>query len=694
MKNLKLLLAFLLISLTTISQDAFFSNFDRSFNLVNPSSIGMSNDINLTIAHRSQWMSIVKPFSTSQFEGFYPIKKANSNKKIATIGLSFVNERLGEAGSIVNNQFAATGAYTFSFNNFNNLSTAVKVGYFNGTTDLSNVSTGSQFINGYYDPTSNLGESVNNPVLNGLEISPSATWFSNDSSGSNKYYVGVTAFNVNQSTPMRIAITGGGNINFGEFGISPKSLVMIQGGQTHVVLGSDFIYDLAKESDKKAALGVGGFYRLNDAAIMSLKYLSNIMDIGLTYDLTTSSIADPLNTKTGSFELFVNYKIQQAEKIKSYNLFIEVFDKDTKQPIEASANFFNTSSGVKGNLFENLSKSTVALNQKDEYEIIIQKDKYNSDTIVVVHASNEDQSKKVFLSKTIRMFDFELEVLDKETNEPVQVSISLVDQNTGEQEDLGNTDKLLTELESGKKHTISLNAEGYENTVLELRYDKYGTLSKTMYVSKTKPEIVATNLKLSVLDEVTKKPIESTVMSINLTDPANQQNSLIALNSFPPENYPLEIGNKFEILVTKEGYFNQKIKIDANEQKDLEKVILLSPIEVGKSIIVEDLLFKTGKNTLDERSFRILDQLVDFLNQNSTIQIELAGHTDSDGSDVFNQKLSEGRAQSAVNYLSSKGIGKNRLVAKGYGEAQPLAPNTSAEGKAKNRRVELKIIGK
>ena len=215
-----------------------------------------------------------------------------------------------------------------------------------------------------------------------------------------------------------------------------------------------------------------------------------------------------------------------------------------------------------------------------------------------------------------------------------------------------------------------------------------------MYVSKTKPEIIATNLKLSVLDEVTKKPIESTVMSINLTDPANQQNSLIALNSFPPENYPLEIGNKFEILVTKEGYFNQKIKIDANEQKDLEKVILLSPIEVGKSIIVEDLLFKTGKNTLDERSFRILDQLVDFLNQNSTIQIELAGHTDSDGSDVFNQKLSEGRAQSAVNYLSSKGIGKNRLVAKGYGEAQPLAPNTSAEGKAKNRRVELKIIGK
>ena len=63
------------------------------------------------------------------------------------------------------------------------------------------------------------------------------------------------------------------------------------------------------------------------------------------------------------------------------------------------------------------------------------------------------------------MFDFELDILDKQTNEPVQVNISLVDQKTGEQQDLGNSNKLLTELESGKKHTISLNAEGYENEI-------------------------------------------------------------------------------------------------------------------------------------------------------------------------------------------------------------------------------------
>ena len=82
-----------------------------------------------------------------------------------------------------------------------------------------------------------------------------------------------------------------------------------------------------------------------------------------------------------------------------------------------------------------------------------------------------------------------------------------------------------------------------------------------MYVSKIKPEIKATMLKLSVLDEATKNPIKSTIMAINVTDPDNHLNSLIALNSLAPESYPLELGQEFEILVTKEGYFNKTLKI-------------------------------------------------------------------------------------------------------------------------------------
>ena len=94
--------------LTTIlySQDAYFSNFYRSYSLSNPSGIVLQDDINLTVLHRSQWTSIVQPFSTSQFEGYYGIKKANTNEKLFSIGFSFLNERLGNNGYLNRNNLS------------------------------------------------------------------------------------------------------------------------------------------------------------------------------------------------------------------------------------------------------------------------------------------------------------------------------------------------------------------------------------------------------------------------------------------------------------------------------------------------------------------------------------------------------------------------------------------------------------
>ena len=698
-------ISLIMISSFCFSQDAYFSNFYRSFALTNPSGIAMSEDINLTMLHRSQWMSIMTPFTTSQFEGYYPIRKANSNKKIMTIGISFVNEMLGEGGYLTTNNFSVTGAYDYSVGSNNHLAMGLKLGYFNGATDISGLSSGSQFQNGVYYSGNSLGENIVNPVVSGMGVSPSITWFKVDSNGTNVYNVGITAFNVNQpissttsqvadfKLPMRIALSSSGTIDFGNLGIVPRALAMIQGGENQIVIGSDLKYYISKTKEKNLALALGGYYRLNDAAILSAKYLSDKLDAGISYDFTTSGISDPLNTKSGSFEIFFDYKIKQHNKIKQYELLIEVYDKDTKQLITADASFTNTKTSVKGELFQNKSQATVNINQKDEYVIKLTKNNYNSESFTIINSDDESKTQKVYLSRTIRMFDLELEVLDKETDEAVNVVFSLIDQNSGKTTQLDTSNKLMKEFESGKKHTISLDIDGYDNSIVEIRYDKYGTLSKTVYVSKTKPELKATNLILTVLDETTKKPIKSTVMAINVTE-KDHQNSLIALNDFPPESYPLEIGNKFEIFVTKEGYFNQTLKVSADEIKNLERAILLTSIEVGKSIIVDDLHFKTGKTTLDITSYRVLDQLVDFMNQNPTIKIELAGHTDSDGSEASNFKLSDGRANAAITYLNNKGISTDRLVAKGYGESKPLAPNTNAEGKAKNRRVELKIIGK
>jgi len=89
-----------------------------------------------------------------------------------------------------------------------------------------------------------------------------------------------------------------------------------------------------------------------------------------------------------------------------------------------------------------------------------------------------------------------------------------------------------------------------------------------------------------------------------------------------------------------------------------------------------------------------LQKLVEFLNVNPTVHIEISGHTDNVGNDQLNQTLSENRAKAVYQYLISSQVNPARLVYKGYGKTQPIAPNTTDEGRQKNRRTEFMIIAK
>lgn len=120
----------------------------------------------------------------------------------------------------------------------------------------------------------------------------------------------------------------------------------------------------------------------------------------------------------------------------------------------------------------------------------------------------------------------------------------------------------------------------------------------------------------------------------------------------------------------------------------------LRNIEEGEAIILENIFFGTGKNTLLEKSFVELDKLILVMNEINIELIEISGHTDSEGSEEFNQQLSEGRAQSVVNYLVEKGINEEHLVAVGYGESKPIDTNLNPLGQTQNRRVEFKVLKK
>jgi OOP family OmpA-OmpF porin len=109
-------------------------------------------------------------------------------------------------------------------------------------------------------------------------------------------------------------------------------------------------------------------------------------------------------------------------------------------------------------------------------------------------------------------------------------------------------------------------------------------------------------------------------------------------------------------------------------------------------VVLENVNFESGSSELAPSSSASLDKAADALNEYPHLRMEIQAYTDNMGPASFNLYLSEQRANSVRTYLINKGIAADRLVAKGYGEAQPIADNSSREGRAKNRRVELKII--
>jgi outer membrane protein OmpA-like peptidoglycan-associated protein len=110
------------------------------------------------------------------------------------------------------------------------------------------------------------------------------------------------------------------------------------------------------------------------------------------------------------------------------------------------------------------------------------------------------------------------------------------------------------------------------------------------------------------------------------------------------------------------------------------------------SLVLENLLFDTGKSRIRPESYAMLDELVDYLKRKEKIKIRLEGHTDNVGSEESNLRLSEQRAEAVKNYLIEKGISGDRLKAKGFGAVKPIAENSSPEGRAKNRRTEVHLI--
>ncbi|MBQ5539304.1 MAG: OmpA family protein, partial [Bacteroidales bacterium] len=198
-----------------------------------------------------------------------------------------------------------------------------------------------------------------------------------------------------------------------------------------------------------------------------------------------------------------------------------------------------------------------------------------------------------------------------------------------------------------------------------------------------------------VKDRKTSNPLASEYEVVDLSTKKIIQKGktvkeFVNLMLFLPE------GKDYALNVTSDGYFMNSVNFSLKNIPDsVTRKFIEIPLDkpvAGNIIRLENVFFDTDKYEIKPQSFYELDKLAAFLHENQGIKVEIGGHTDNQGTEAHNQELSENRAKAIVKYLTDKKIDVKRLKAKGYGQSQPCADNSTEQGRAKNRRTEVKII--
>ncbi|MFC2185898.1 OmpA family protein [Fulvivirgaceae bacterium LMO-SS25] len=302
------------------------------------------------------------------------------------------------------------------------------------------------------------------------------------------------------------------------------------------------------------------------------------------------------------------------------------------------------------------------------------------------------------------------QVLDADTREPISGELRFSDNDLFKSSVTSDKDLGLYEalLELGTKYEITTTALGYEysHEELDLSHVIKGTIVKNIYLKQTsidpnltvsnspsmatfrtelenKVRVPMRNIQLKVIDANTKNLIESEpqIAGRNL-----RQSSEIGVfeTSIPTS------GRQF-VIVKADGYLSWRGQLSELKIDDGEYVAELSKIEIGKNIVLSNLLFVQSSDVIIETSNGSIDELFDLLEMNENISITLHGHTDNIGSEKLNKELSEKRVITVKNLLVERGVDPKRIKTKAYGGSNPIASNATERTRRLNRRVEFSI---
>jgi len=252
-----------------------------------------------------------------------------------------------------------------------------------------------------------------------------------------------------------------------------------------------------------------------------------------------------------------------------------------------------------------------------------------------------------------------------------------------------------------------LNTEADELAIIVNASGKYGFISSNtlegsggydIYSFSLNNEVrpvPVTYFKGMIYDSITRQPLKA---DFEMIDTENDTTVVIAQSDDANGEFLVCIpcNRNYALNVSREGYLFYSAHFPIKENHDavnpVVKNIGLIPIAPGNTMILRNIFFEKDQYILSAESTAELTKLLLFLNENPSIRIEIGGHTDSDGPDEYNLELSRKRAEAVYIYLTGNGISTDRLTFKGYGESEPISDNETWQGKARNRRTEVKIV--
>jgi type IX secretion system PorP/SprF family membrane protein len=663
-------LVVLILPLVALGQDARFSQYYNNPLLVNPALAGNGIEyVRVSAIYRNQWAGLGDPFTTQGIA---------VDKVVSRVGIGGYITRHG-AGDAGIRTIAAGGNLSyhlpFGYKESNSLSLGMQVGLISKSFDQSKLTFDNQYTPDIgYDPNIASGETFSNTGITRGDLSLGIFWQRgwNKKKIRLKPYFGLSIAHLNEPQeifieegtphPSKLTVSAGAGYMLNDkTEIRPSIIHMEQGPFNETTFGSMISYELPN----KNVVQMGIYDRINDAVIAYAGYSVNQFMFGFSYDVNTSALSRSGNGMN-AFELSLTYSPKpKKKKRKSPEELEEIREK--QKPVKVERNDVAPADVPVTETIPNENMSlAIETTPSVKYEPI-----RISDVEVMAEIDESPVVETVVEQPVIQQTPSMVIItgMDLIVPEPTK-AVNITDVPAAVPSEELYDGEIVIPTDNERITEISPIGSSDINTGEEPSDIDTAPSSELYTGEQLMPEDQKDSDGDGIADSEDACPFIGGTIATNGC-PDSDSDGIIDMK----DDCPMDAGS-----------------ISNNGCPDRETPTVGTQTTIRT---YNNILFDTGRDKLrTDDIFDIIERAIDLLYANPDAHVILSGHTDSEGGELTNMKLSEARTDVVKNYMIKQGIAPERISAIPYGETMPLEENNTEEGKQQNRRVEINIIRK